>query len=184
MDSFYDLHNKLIEIRKISSELSLEHWLKAELFTLSWWLSAGLVILPWIIWWKIANKKRIFEMIGYGLFIIIIASFIDVIGSEAVFWNYPIRFLPITPRLFPFDFVIAPTIFMSIYQYFPKWKTYIMVSTVVSTVLAFIVEPLLVVLKLYELYSWKYMYSFPIYLGAAIISKWLVSKLIIRQNKG
>jgi hypothetical protein len=182
MGSIEDLHKKLIEVRKLSSELSIEHWLRAELNTWEWWLSVGLTIIPWVIWWKLVDRKRIFEIFNYGSFIIILAAFSDVIGSELVLWNYPIRLLPIVPRLLPFDFTIAPIIYMLLYQYYSKWKSFIIASVVISAVLSFIVEPFLILLKLYELITWKFIYSFPVYLGASIISKALVSKLISKQN--
>lgn len=182
MNDFDGLRNRLIEIRKMSSQLSLEHWIEAELFTWNWWLSVALLITSWIIWWKVVDKKRIFETLGYGLFIIIFATLSDVIGSELVLWNYPTRILPIVPRLMPFDFAIAPTIFMSLYQFYPKWKGFITASVLTSAVLSFIVEPFLILINLYELISWKFIYSFPIYLGAALISKWIIGIIISKQK--
>lgn len=183
MKTYEDLHRKLLETRKTSSELSLEHWLYAELNTWQWWLSLGLTILPWVIWWKLCDKKRVFEILGFGLFIIMIAVFIDVAGSELVLWNYPRRLLPIVPRLWPFDFTIAPVTFMLLYQYFPKWKSFLIASALISGVLAFIAEPLLVLLKLYELITWKYIYSFPVYFGAAVISKGIVGFIQKKSTK-
>jgi hypothetical protein len=183
MSNIEDLHKRLIEVRKMSSELSLEHWLRAELNTWHWWLSVGLLIMPWIIWWKLVDRKRIFEILGYGLFIIMFATFSDVIGSELVLWNYTTRIFPIVPSLLPFDFTIAPVIFMSLYQYYTKWKSFLIAGIIISAVLAFIAEPLLVVLKLYKLISWKYIYSFPVYLSAAIISKWLVCKIKCHRDR-
>ena len=176
-----DLHKQLLQTRKLSSDLSLEHWLKEEFNTWGWWLSVTLTILPWIIWWKFVDKKRIFEILTYGLFIIFAATLSDVIGSELVLWNYPTRLLPIVPRLLPFDFTIAPFIFMSLYQYYPKWKSFIIASIITSLVLSFIIEPLLVTINLYELITWKNIYSFPIYLGAALLAKWLIAKIVYKQ---
>lgn len=177
MSNIEDLHKKLIEVRKLSSELSFEHWIRAELNTWRWWLSIILLILPLVIWWKFVDKNRIFEILTFGLFILMLATLSDVIGSELVLWNYTIRILPIVPRLLPFDFTIAPVIFMSLYQYYPTWKGFIIASLVMSAVLAFIAEPLLILMNLYEVITWKFIYSYPVYLSAALISKWLVCRI-------
>ncbi|MBC7765158.1 MAG: hypothetical protein H7Y41_01645 [Hyphomonadaceae bacterium] len=177
MRDIEQFQQKLIEVRKTSSDLSFAHWLREELWTWGWWLSVALTILPWFVWWKFVDKKRTFEILTYGLFITMMATFLDVVGSELVLWNYPTRILPIVPAMLPFDFTIAPIIFMLLYQYFPKWKSYLIAGVVISATLAFVAEPLLVKMNLYVLITWQYIYSFPIYLGAAIFAKWLVGNI-------
>ncbi|MDR4886292.1 hypothetical protein RGU12_01870 [Fredinandcohnia sp. QZ13] len=46
---------------------------------------------------------------------------LELVGAQYSFWDYPIAFLPIIPRAFPFDFSIVPVAYMLLYQYFRTW---------------------------------------------------------------
>ena len=96
--------------------------------------------------------------------------------------NTPIHLLPQVPLLFPVDFVILPVIQMYIYQTFPKWGKFILVSAIASAVQSFIFEPLAVLIGQYRLIQWEYIYSFPIYLMINLITKFAVELLKKRPN--
>ena len=163
--------------------LSLHHWWKYEVLKWNWWLSVALTFVPLYIWWKIVDKKRLMEIVAYGFFINISSSFLDVVGSEFVLWDYPIRVIPNLPRLLPIDFTVIPVVYMLIYQLFPKWKGFLIANTVVAAVFSFIAEPLLVWMKLYILITWKYYFSFPIYIAMAAVGKLMVNVFKSAQKK-
>jgi hypothetical protein len=169
------LLKKSLELKKSYRDISMEHWWAAEFNHWQWWLSLVLSIIPLFIWWKLLDKKRIFEICVYGLMIYVFASYMDLVGSEFVWWNYPIRVIPTLPRIFPIDFSVIPTVYMLVYQYFPKWKEFIVANTIVAGIFAFAMEPLMIWMNLYTLETWKLIYSFPIYILMAVICKVFVN---------
>jgi hypothetical protein len=164
----------MIELRKAQKTVSLSRWYSQELWTWRWWLDVAMIILPLYIWWKVVDRKRIYEIVSYGLLINIMASYLDIIGSEYALWMYPVRVLPSMPFLFPVDSVVIPVTFMIVYQKYPKWKGYIITAVIVSLVFSFAAEPLLVWANLYRMVTWHYIYSFPIYVAIAVTGKWMI----------
>jgi hypothetical protein len=166
-----ELLQKSLEAKKNYRDISMQHWLTAEVWQWQWWVSLALAVIPLYFWWKLLDKKRILEICVYGLMINVFASYLDVTGSEYVWWDYPIRLVPNLPRLFPIDFTVVPVVYMLVYQYFPKWKHFIIANTVVAAIFAFVMEPLMIWMNLYALETWKLYYSFPIYIAMAVICK-------------
>ncbi len=174
------------QVAKVKTELwitSLNHWYYDDLHKWTWWLSLALTIIPLLVWWKIVDRKKLLTIVVVGLLANIFSAFLDVMGSEAVLWGYPDRLLPNLPRLLPIDFTVIPVTFMLLYQFLPDWKRYFPALIMMSFLFSFAAEPLMVCLKLYELYSWKYIYSFPIYIAMGIIIKWLAEKFWSIQQK-
>ncbi|MFT9497254.1 CBO0543 family protein [Anaerosolibacter sp.] len=182
MNSEEALFQKLVENRRLGTQISLELWLKHEVFTWQWCISLALFIFPYIILWKIVDRKRILEIAVYGLHINIFATLLDVIGSEVVYWKYIGRLIPTPPALLPYDFTVLPMALMAVYQKYPKWKDFIIANTIVSALFSFVAEPLLILLDMYKPLGWKHYYSFPIYILLAVFSKWLVQKFKEKQQ--
>jgi len=170
--------NQMIQVKEMYKQLSIEHWVKYEVFTWQWWIGLACVVIPLLLWWKQVDRRRILEITAFGFMVNILATFLDVMGSELLLWNYTLRILPQTPLLFPVDFILVPIIYMLIYQRCLAWKQFLLASTIVALALAFIVEPLAVYIKQYQLISWHYIYSFPIYVLIAILAKLFADKLL------
>ena len=166
-----ELLQRVLEAKIIYKDLSLARWWNCEFNLWQWWLNLILVFVPLYIWWKLLDRKRILEICVYGLLINIVSSYLDVLGSEFVWWDYPIRLIPNLPRLFPIDFTVIPVVYMLIYQYFPKWKSFIIANVIIAIIFAFAMEPLMIWMNLYTLVSWKLIYSFPIYIAMAVVGK-------------
>ena len=174
--------DQIIRIKIMYRQLSIEHWVKFEVFTWQWWIGIAVVIIPLLLWWKQVDKRRILEISVYGLLVNIFAIFLDVVGSELVLWNYTIRILPQMPLLFPVDYILLPISYMLIYQRYPAWKQFLLASIIVALALAFVTEPLAVYIKQYQLISWHYIYSFPIYIMISILSKLITNMMLARQE--
>ena len=178
-----DLLEKMLAYKIQYKNVSLEHWATAEFGLWTWWLSLILVFLPLYIGWKFLDKKRVVEIAFFGLLVMIISSYLDVLGSEFIWWEYPVLLIPNLPLIFPIDFAVIPVIFMFIYQYFPKWKGFILVNVSISVVFSFVMEPLMIWMNLYRLVSWKLYYSFPIYILMAIFCKFIVHLALKEEEK-
>jgi len=154
-----------------------ESWKSDILFTWQWWLLAALAVIPWLVWWKVVDRRRIFEILTYGLLVMSVSTLFDAIGVENDLWEYHYQFVPLLDVFIVYDVSVIPVTYMLIYQYFHAWKSFIVSSIVISGMFAFVSEPLLAWLNYYQLLEWKYYYSFPIYTAIAIILKWFINIL-------
>lgn len=177
-----EMIEKIIQNKIMYRQLSIEHWIKFEAFTWQWWLGIAFVIIPLLVWWKLVNRQRILEIVVFGFMLNFLATFLDVTGSELVLWNYVIRILPQIPLLFPVDYILVPITYMLIYQRYKAWKQFLFASTIAALALSFVAEPLAVYINQYQLISWHYIYSFPIYVLIAILGKLFTNKMLSKQS--
>ncbi len=172
---------EIIEIQNKSIEAQYQHWINNELFTLQFWLLMVILIVPWLIWWKSVDRKRIVEILLYGLLVHALVTVIDEIGCQLNFWEYRYDIEPLFPRLISINFTALPIVYMFLYQYFDKWKDFLVAHVVAAGIMSFVMEPILVWLDIYELFNWKHVYSFPIYIIIAMFFK-LVMKIILKKQ--
>ena len=171
-DELEQIHEHLVELR-------LEYWLSHNLFTFQWWLLVIVFIVPWFIWWKYVDKKRISSILLFGTLLMLLVIMLDVLGVEGGLWSYPYQLLYLLPRLIPIDQGIIIVAHMFLYQYFPKWKGFIIANTIMALLFSFFFEPLTVWLGIYRIENWRYIYSLPIYIAKAAFIKWLVDHVIL-----
>lgn len=162
---------QVLDAQNNAIQIELQHWLKYELPSIQFWILLAMLIVPWIIWWKLVDKKRLLEIFVYGLLISAIVTFLDEVGCQLNLWEYRYDIEPYFPRLIPMNFAMLPVIYMLIYQYFPKWKQFVLINFVLAATLAFIGEPIFVMLKIYVLINWQHYYSYPIYIVLAVAVK-------------
>jgi len=173
---------KQIEARTILRDINTEHWLQNNLFSIAWWVALILVIFIWYFWWKKVDKTRLLEIVAYGLMFAIVATVADLFGVELVLWGYPNMLIPLMPPLFIADFSVLPVTFMLVYQYFSNWNSFAIATLITSFILSFIEEPIAVWFEFYQLNNWKHLYSLPIYIIIALSLKWVMNKIIAKQN--
>src|SRR5665647_312015 len=176
------LMDQIIQTKMMYQQLTMEHWVKYEVFTWQWWIGVASVIIPLLLWWKVVDRRRLLEITAFGFMVNILATFLDVMGSELLLWNYTLRTLPQIPLLFPVDFILVPVFYMLIYQRYKPWKQFLLASTILALALAFVAEPLAVYIKQYQLIHWKFIYSFPIYIFIVILSKLFANKMLSVQE--
>ena len=158
--------------------LYLKHYAEKELFSVSWWIAVALLVIPLLIWWKMVDRKRLKEIVIFGFTCNMIASFLDVLLSDYVMWEYPVRVIPQLSLFMPVDYVIVPVVGMLLYQRFPKWGPFLLAITIASAVMSFICEPLAVAINMYRLVTWRYVYSFPIYIAIYAAIKFFTEKVV------
>lgn len=171
------LNDQEILAQSKADKLLREYWLKETFLQWEWWLLLALTTIPWIIWWKIVDRKRLFEILTYGFLVMTVSVIFDAIGVEFDFWEYKPQIVPLFDVFVTYDFSVMPVIYMVVYQFFDNWKSFTIANVVVSAIFAFISEPLLVWMDFYVLFNWKYIYSFPIYIAIAVVFKWVMIKL-------
>jgi len=166
-----ELTARLSEAIMLYRDLSLAHWLSYELFTWQWWVNLAATLLPLLAWWKLVDKQRLLRIAFFGAVVNLTASSLDVVGSSLHLWEYPIRILPIPPLLYPVDFVFVPLLLMLVYQKYPRWRDFLLATAAVATGLTFVGEPLAVYINVYKLITWRYVYSFPLYILIAVLAR-------------
>jgi len=165
------------------SKLRLEAWLVDTLWTWQWWLLIALFVLPWIVWWHLVDRKRLTEICLFGMFVLATASWMDELGTELMLWYYPYKIIPYYPQLVPINYTVLPITFMLIYQYTSTWYSYVMTMTVMAAVFSWVAEPALKFMGIYTLITWRYSYSFPLYLIIAVSHRWLLEKILATAKK-
>ncbi|MGG0741269.1 CBO0543 family protein [Niallia taxi] len=133
-------------------------------------------------WWILLDKTKIKKIWLYGALITILIIYLDDIGGVLNLWNYPYQLINIIPRLNPIDISVLPVMHMLIYQYFSKWKNFIIANIIISFCNSYIAEPFFVKIGIYELTNWKYIYSVPIYVMKAILIKFILEKVLQKSE--
>ncbi len=174
--------DQLLNAQNYAVQLQVQHWLKYELLTPQAFLLLAMLILPWFIWWPLVDKRRFLEIIIYGLFVCTVVTLLDEIGCQLNWWEYRYDIEPLFPRLIPMNFSMLPVGYMLIYQYFPKWKSFITVNLIVSLLYTFVGEPVFVKTGIYVMFEWRHLYSFPIYIILAVVFKLAVNWTIKVQR--
>lgn len=163
--------------RETLRDISIRHWFQDDLFTWKWWLLLVAAIIPWLIWIKFHDKNRTFEIMCYGLIWAILASITDVIGGDLILWGYPDKLLPMVPPLLPADITVIPVSFMFIYQYAKTFKTYLLLSLILSAIFGYIIEFLFIKIGMFALHKWTHTYSFIGFFILSLVVYTLIKKL-------
>lgn len=165
------------EVRTHLRELVIERWKDEILFTPQWWVLVILLIIPWIAWWKIVDKTKLKSIFLYGMLILILNTLLDNIGTDLIWWSYPVKLGPFIPPLLTPDFTIVPILMMIVYQFFTSWKSFLIANFALSIVIAFIGEPLFIYFGFYIVHTWSLFFSFIYYNIVGGFLKWFIDFL-------
>ena len=106
-----------------------------------------------------------------------IAIWSDQVGYEFGLWYYPVDLIPIFPPATAIDYIMLPIIYTLIYQYFQRWKSFLIATFIMAAIFTTILEPALVHLGLYVPIKWNFHYGFPIYIVIGIVVKLITEKI-------
>ncbi|WP_421383396.1 CBO0543 family protein [Bacillus salacetis] len=179
----YPTQEEIDNVHKQLLEMRYENFIHQDLFSPQWWFLLSVLFLPWIIWWFLVDKNRIKEVWLFGTMLSILIIILDDLGIELNLWDYPYQLINIIPRLNPIDISVLPVFHMLVYQYFTKWKSFIIANIVTAFLYAYLAEPLFVKINIYELTNWKYIYSVPLYIGKAVLIKFILER-VLQKSKG
>ncbi|HMM22131.1 MAG TPA: CBO0543 family protein [Selenomonadales bacterium] len=165
------------EIQKLLTHAHIENWLRQDLFQAKWWLLLGLTALGMVVWWKLLSQRRLPEILLYAVLMMVVMMGVDEYGEELALWEYPIDILPIFPVITAANLMILPLAYSLVYQHFATWKSFSGVAVLTAALLCFGFEPALAWGGYYQLLKWKYYYSFPVYIAAALVVRWAVVQI-------
>ncbi|MGQ7885418.1 CBO0543 family protein [Paenibacillus sp. WC2504] len=139
-------------------------------------------LLDEIVHVHLADKKRLIDIVLFGDIMSFLIFLLDHIGCELNLWVYPHKLFPVIPESSAFDLGILPALHMLLFQFFTKWRSYLIANILMATVFAFLCEPISVWIGLYKTLHWRYIYSFPLYILKALIIKWIFEIVQRKQN--
>ncbi len=171
-------YTDIIEAKNHFHDLQYAHWLQYELFTYQWWTLLGVLVIPWLIWWRLVDKSRTSTILSYGFYVMFVVIAMDAIGIVHQLWIYPIKLIPIIPHIVPIDWSMFPVLYMLIYQYFPRWKEFLIAESIFAALISFVGEPLGEWIGIYFVLHWHHIWSFPIYVMIAGIGKWMIESIV------
>ncbi|NRD79031.1 hypothetical protein HPT25_16850 [Bacillus sp. BRMEA1] len=177
MSKSFPSYENVQKVREKLKDIAYQHWINDDFLTWKWWLLLILSIVPWIIWWKIVDKKRIIEILLYGTFIVILCMILDNLGTDLIWWGYPHKLFQSFPPLVPADITLVPCLMMLVYQWTNKWKSFLIMDLILSLLMSYLGEPFFIWLNFYQLTKWKLFYSFLFYNFSGIFCRWIVLKL-------
>ncbi|MGE5405643.1 MAG: CBO0543 family protein [Candidatus Saccharibacteria bacterium] len=180
------VHQQILESQLKLYQLEYQNWRQDSLFHWHWWLMITLILASWLVWWKLVDKRLLSWIMIYGLLLALSNCLVDVNLVNLGLYAYPHRTLYTWPGLIFGELSIAPVTFMLIYQNSPKWRDFIIHSTMAAAVLAFVGEPILYNAIKYELYHWSYYHSFVLYILIVAVPKLVLDLLMkaVETNKG
>jgi hypothetical protein len=151
-------------------------WMQDDVFSFRWWLLLVMFMVSAFIWWKTVDKSRLSEILLYTVLVSILALTLDELGEELTLWDYPTEIFPLFPPISAVNLASMPIVYSLIYQHFRTWKSFIIATIIMAAIFCFILEPILVLGKIYQTLTWKYYYGFPIYIAIGICTRAAVTK--------
>ncbi|MBB3112045.1 hypothetical protein FHS18_004123 [Paenibacillus phyllosphaerae] len=163
--------------QQATTQLRLHHWLQVEVLSAQWWFLLVIFVVSIAVWLVAVDKTRFFELLLFAAILSYITTMLDAIGTELHIWSYSYKLVPLFNRLIPIDVSLLPITYALVYQWFGQWRHYLLAHLIVACGAAFLAEPFLIWLHIYNPHHWKHIYSFPIYILLAVFMKWGMSQL-------
>ncbi|MEN8699551.1 CBO0543 family protein [Bacillus infantis] len=148
------------DLNERASRLELEYWLNEDLFSPHWWFIAILNLLFIVLLFVLIDRCRLMQMSIAFLISFILVGIVDELGYFFGLWTYPHQFITVLRSFNAVDFAVVPVMITLTYQYFRKWKNYVIANAAIFLFVSYIMIPLFVHYRLYILYKWNYTYSF------------------------
>lgn len=172
--------NRMMELQQELLSLRTIDWYE-KVFSLQWFFLVFLLIVPWIIWWRLVKRKHIAEILSYGLLISATSSFLNGNGLNLLLWSYPYRLLPFSPSMYIISYSVLAVTFMLMYQYFRTWKSFATANVIMASIYAFIFQPILKWIGMYTMINWSYFYSFVLYIMMGLGLRLLLQAILQRE---
>jgi hypothetical protein len=160
-------------------QATYKHWVSQEIFTFPWFFNIAFLLTLYIVWVKLADKKRLRELLLFGSLLAVASMLVDIIAVTIGLWEYRIRLFPLSPAPFPFDLTVVPIFYMLVMQYTSTWRGYLIGTVLAAVAFSFIVIPIYVWLGIKVFHNFSLFYMFIVVLIVTIAIKaiynWIAS---------
>ncbi|TYS67467.1 hypothetical protein FZC76_12830 [Sutcliffiella horikoshii] len=159
-----ELYNQIIDL-----------WFQEVLFTWRWWVGVALTFFSWLFWIVYHKKESRYRLLNAGFFVMTASLILDSLGVQLGLWSYRFEVIPFILAYLPYNLALMPVVVMSLIQFKPHFSPLIK-SIVFGVLTAYVGEPLVYFLKVYNPYNWQYFFSVPIYMLIYLIANWLTTR--------
>ena len=156
------------------TSVRFQEWIENDVLRFRWWLLLSVFILSVLIWWRLADQSRLHEIILFAGITCIIILILDELGEEMTLWDYPVEIFPLFPPISSVDLASLPMVYSLIYQYCQTWKSFTIASFLFSALSCFVLEPLFVLVGIYQMITWRSYYGLPLYFAIALFAKAMI----------
>jgi hypothetical protein len=177
------MQKSLYDVQMEFLKQSYQRWSTQELFSFPWFFNIAVLIVFYIIWIKLVDKQYLKELLLFGSFIAVSASFIDIVAITMGLWEYKVRLFPVSPAPFPFDYTVIPILYMLVMQYTSSWGGYILGSLLASGIFSFVISPVYVFLGIKQYHKFNHFYMFILVLVVTTIIKIIYNRIIAIGKK-
>lgn len=146
----------------------LKAWVDHSLFTWRWWIGFILIVIPLILWFKFRLKKSADRLQYAGVFVAIISSVLETVGTFFGWWKYDYEFLPMISTYIPFSFFSLPITVMFLLQIKPSMNP--LIKALIFGLLTLVALPIIKWIGIYDPLNWKYIYSFLIQFAVYLVA--------------
>lgn len=137
-----------------------KHWVSEEVLSFAWFFNIAFLLVFYVVWIKLVDKRRLRDLLLFGSLIAVVATFLDIVAVTIGLWEYKVRLFPLGTAPFPFDFTIIPILYMLVLQYTSTWRSYLTGSLLASSLIAFAIIPVYVLLGKEQYHNFNYFYMF------------------------
>ena len=162
----------LYEKEREMAALSIQEWRTEEAFSFPWFVILGVVIVAYIVWLKLVDKKRGPELLLLGS-LMAVAKIVTIIVVSNVLglFHYTIRLLPLVSNIFATSVTLSPIIVMLAEQYTHSWKGFILWDAVGFAIMNFVIFPIYVAMGALEFHNWNVFYHFLVLFIISLITR-------------
>lgn len=152
------------------AKLSIQSWTSNEVFSFQWFLMIGILIVSYVVWLKLLDRKKATELLLIGSLdsvakLIIAAVLLDNILGV---YDYEIRILPVPGNIFATSVTISPILIMLVTQYTTSWKGFFLWAAIGNAFLNFVIFPIYTSIGILKFYNWNVFYHFLVLYAIAI----------------
>ena len=162
-----------------------DQWINQIFLSPAWIFQVVLIILTYILFFYLVDKKRMTEILLYGSLVAVAFVVYDSVGEQFNYWATLKDVLPINVNFFLGDATLIPLYAMLVYQYTFSWKRYLIWIAVWGGVLAFGYYNL--VLKYLKVFVYIKKFSvvidFALFLIVGIIARWIIISLLKLEKR-
>jgi hypothetical protein len=176
------LGKKIDKLSNQLTDLRLDIYMEY-VFTWKWWILVMICIIFPIIFFILVRKDRYLQAIAYFGTVYIINKNMDDIATALDWYDYRIQLEPIIGAMLPANLFAIPISLTLIYQYFSKWKFFILAVAIYAASVAFIALPIFKEIGMYLPKDWTLYYSFLSLVVISSLSKFIIDKVKAVQEK-
>lgn len=165
----------LYETSRLLADLSYQQWISSELFSFGWFVSVGVLIATYGIWFKLVDKRRIKDLLLLGSLCAVAFAVVDTVCVGYLgLWGFTIRLFPFQPPLFIIGLTMGPIMYMLVFQYTSTWKNFLLWNGIGCAIIVLGVLPLYSVLGIFQLYKWNWFFHYLLFFAAGTVARALL----------